>query len=549
MLYLLLESLNLVARLTVVLFFLIMTWYGQAMQALRTHVMACGTSVQHLSSRDLRTMWVAPSAQSSIGKGLDKVYMCHQCSLCFTRLLDLSNHQRFMHDGDQNRNRSKKRKRKSYTAELRTRAAAMYESEMNTNPIGARDRVCDHFGITAGSTLSSWMDEFTREFTAHECASGRSEARRHRPYAAKWPEAEMMLYARFMWRRKFQKLSVSQRWLKNQMKDILRNHYGAVIRTLSNGWVCNFQRRFGITQMCRTNKHKQSVQTRLPLIRQFHQYIRGLLNSAPQRCPLYGRFPPHRVFAMDQVPLSFSALSKRSLNKSGEACAVREQHTDKRFCTLQITICADPSKCHLVPMEIYFRGQGNVSQEEKDFYDQYPNVKVRWQRNAWADESVMVRWFLDFRTATLSQGEVMLVLDRHGPHKTSTCLQFMETVSVVPVFSPPNCTDCVSPVDCNVGANIKKYIKEQYDLMDSECTNITHITDSQKRKLLVKWASEAWTHLIQNEPTTIVRSFVKTGVLVRKDGSQDNEIKLDPKDPQSYTVTTPPGPHGEFNFS
>ena len=66
---------------------------------------------------------------------------------------------------------------------------------------------------------------------------------------------------------------------------------------------------------------------------------------------------------------------------------------------------------------------------------------------------------------------------------------------------------------------------------------------------LVKWASEAWTHLIQNEPITISRSFVKTGVLVRKDGSQDKDIKLDPKDPQPYTVSIPHGPHGEFKFS
>ena len=118
MLYLVLESLNLVARVTVVLFFLIIAWYSQAMQALRTHVVACGTSMQHLSSRELRTMWIVPATESSVGKGLDKVYMCHHCSLCFTRLLDLSNHQRLMHDGDQHQNRSRKRKRKSYTAEV-----------------------------------------------------------------------------------------------------------------------------------------------------------------------------------------------------------------------------------------------------------------------------------------------------------------------------------------------------------------------------------------------------------------------------------------------
>lgn len=106
----------------------------------------------------------------------------------------------------------------------------------------------------------------------------------------------------------------------------------------------------------------QSVVERLPVIRSFHQWlIYGLQRSAPQRCPKYGRFPPHRMFHMDQVPLPFSATRNRTLNMVDEPCEMKEpggSGSTKRMCSLQVCICADPNQGQPVALEIIFRGTG-----------------------------------------------------------------------------------------------------------------------------------------------------------------------------------------------
>jgi hypothetical protein len=64
---------------------------------------------------------------------------------------------------------------------------------------------------------------------------------------------------------------------------------------------------------CRTNNHKESVEERLPAIRNFHRWlIYGLQRSAPQRCPKYGR-----MYHMDQVlPMSSFYLTEFRLPSS-----------------------------------------------------------------------------------------------------------------------------------------------------------------------------------------------------------------------------------------
>ena len=127
----------------------------------------------------------------------------------------------------------------------------------------------------------------------------------------------------------------------------------------SNGWCIRFCRRWGITAQCRTNGKATTVLERLPQIRSFHQWlIYGLQRSSPQRCPKYGRFPPHRMFHMDQVPLAFVTVSSKTLNAKGRRCvlAVPSGADMKRYCTLQVTICAQPDQ-QLMPLEIIFRGK------------------------------------------------------------------------------------------------------------------------------------------------------------------------------------------------
>ena len=49
---------------------------------------------------------------------------------------------------------------------------------------------------------------------------------------------------------------------------------------------------------------------------------------------------------------------------------------------------------------------------------------------------------------------------------------------------------------------------------------------AEKRILITKWVGEAWDDLVQNNYTTIMSSFTRTGVFLPVDGSQDHLVKV-----------------------
>ena len=123
---------------------------------------------------------------------------------------------------------------------------------------------------------------------------------------------------------------------------------------------------------------------RLPRIRKFHRWlVYELQPSGLQRCPKYGRFPAECVYFMDQSPLSFMGDDARTLNMCGEKCNIQKRpgSSDKRFCTLQITICGDAAN-QRVDIEVIYRGQGQLSADELAYHKSFPGVRVRFQGSA-----------------------------------------------------------------------------------------------------------------------------------------------------------------------
>jgi hypothetical protein len=387
------------------------------------------------------------------------------------------------------------------------------------------------------SDLCKW-NKNRNEIFLRARTRGMAKLRKYRPSIGTHPEAELELYGRFVWRRKYQRLATHRDWLRDNMAEILRRDYN-ITKVRSAGWCSNFCRRWAITSQCRTNKHKQSVQERLPAIRKFHTWlIYGLQRSEPQRCPKYGRFPPHLMYHMDQVPLPFSSGSKKTLNMTGEHCAIRDpvgSGGDKRFCTLQVTICAQGDQ-QRVKLEIIFRGQGlTLSAEERACYAGLDNVNIRWQKKAWADEKITMEYLLAFREATLDQGEVLLGMDNHGAQMTPACRAFFELMGIQPVFTPANCTDCTSPVDHHVGQALKLKIGARYqkaleadrDAWEKDAAD-GGLSASRKRMLVATWASEAWAELCKDNQGLLRQAFVTTGFLVAMDGSENGLIVLEP---------------------
>ena len=304
------------------------------------------------------------------------------------------------------------------------------------------------------------------------------------------------------------------------------------------GWCSNFCKRWEIASQCRTNKHKLSIDERLPSIRNFHTWlIYGLQRSEPQRCPKYGRFPPARMYHMDQVPLPFSPGNKRTLNMKGEQCAMKKpggSGASKRFCTLQVTICAQGDG-QRVKLEIYFRGKGMwLSHAERNHYPGLDNIIVRFQPKAWADGKISMEYLEAFRDATIDQGEVLLGMDNHSSQRTEACEAYMKLMQIIPAYTPANCTDCVSPVDCNVGQALKLKIAKRYNASYEAHKAAWEapkrrggLSDAKKRMYVAEWASDAWREMCgENGRHCIESSFVKTGFLLAKDGSENGKVEL-----------------------
>ena len=174
-----------------------------------------------------------------------------------------------------------------------------------------------------------------------------------------------------------------------------------------------------------------------------------------------------------------------------------------------------------------------MPQEEKDFYAaQFPDINIRWQAKAWADSPVMMDWLMDFREQTLAKGEVALLMDNHGSQRIDEFRTTAELMNVNVVYTPANCTDCVSPVDRNVGKWIKDraYQLQEDELDTDDWDGDEALSTGDKRKLSVKWIAQAWRELRDdvNRQHLLDSCFVDTGVCITCDGSENSKIKLYP---------------------
>jgi len=142
---------------------------------------------------------------------------------------------------------------------------------------------------------------------------------------------------------------------------------------------------------------------------------------------------------------------KHTYNPKGKVAELAVgKETSMRICTLQLWINPIASQMRKIPLEIIFFGLGKRSSRnaaELDYYTTLPNITVRWQKNAWCDEAVFVRSIASFREATLGDGEVLLIMDRHGPQRTLYCKAFMRAFHIFTMYTPSLCTDRIAPID------------------------------------------------------------------------------------------------------
>lgn len=240
------------------------------------------------------------------------------------------------------------------------------------------------------SQISKWMK---KRFGVDHWGKAKDANSPHRvEKKAKFAEAELELYDRFLYRRSVTGLYVDGVWLKVQMRKILN-----VLRPLgystfktSNGWLWRFCSRWRITSQAKTDGKTETAENRKEKILQVIEEYRLLQRSSPQTDPVFGRFSPDRHWATDQIPISLSHPRKRSLNPKGQPCrisSVVRKALARRQATIQLTIRAQGEQ--IVPPVVILSGKGlRLSHEELQCMLGL-EVEVYYQPKAWCDRYVL----------------------------------------------------------------------------------------------------------------------------------------------------------------
>jgi hypothetical protein len=418
------------------------------------------------------------------------------------------------------------------------------------------------------SLISKWQQE---RVLLYDVAStpGQATKRSNSQHVGNgmFPLAEEILYGRFIYTRQVKQLRVGHDWLKTEMRDIVErlnpdkaSKEKIALFKAANGWASSYCKRWEISSQARTNNHTKPIAERLPAIKEFHQFlIYGMQGRVPARCPVFGRFSKKLIFHLDQVPLPFASATQKTLNPVGEQCVVKQpggSGASKRFCTLQICICADAA-LQCVKPEIYFKGKGHISAEEKTIYAELGNIIIRFNEKAWSDEGTAISAIVAFRSQTLHLGEVLLGMDGHKAQITPFCRAFMDQMGIRYAITTPNCTDVISPVDRHVGKVLKDRIHAKYETALKANARMWSMDEAhgglsaaRKRILVATWTSEAWKELCTDNQYTIERAFVETGFLLANDGSDRAEVRpykrrkkrgCDGKVEHSYSNVSPEG--------
>ena len=127
---------------------------------------------------------------------------------------------------------------------------------------------------------------------------------------------------------------------------------------------------------------------------------------------------------------------------------------DKRFATLIVGITATPGD-EQPKLALVFAGKGTVYTEESHLY--HRDVLVSFQRNAWVDQTVWVRYLGDLMgRKKLPDGTVGLCfVDNLIAHKLEAARRLMEENGWELHFTLTGATDDTMPLDAGAIAEIK----------------------------------------------------------------------------------------------
>lgn len=254
--------------------------------------------------------------------------------------------------------------------------------------------------------------------------------------AAALPLLEDELHAKFLvLRGPDMRVRVKKHWFMAEARRLLVKHYPHLVTVnddnkmvygfaFSNNWFHLFKQRKDVSKRAITNTAQKVPAEYINSINSFHLYIRrqALREGFIQQD--VGCFKLGNICNLDQTPIEFDFLSGGTYDTVGAKTVSVKSHgsgLEKRQATVQLAIFGN-AKNKIKPT-IIFHGLGTKLMKSSERHTWDKRVRVVFQKDAWADEKVMLSWLeTDWRHAVeLNSGQFtagnteprLLILDVH----------------------------------------------------------------------------------------------------------------------------------------
>ena len=118
--------------------------------------------------------------------------------------------------------------------------------------------------------------------------------------------------------------------------------------------------------------------------------------------------------------------------------------------------------------------------------------------------------------------DYLMVLDQASFHRTRPILNKLKQNSTIPAIIPSRCTSLIQPLNTAVNKAFKGLLREATEEL-TQGANISFWTVSDRRILTTKAVAQAWGQL---DPELVRKAFIKCGISINPNGSQDQLIKI-----------------------
>jgi hypothetical protein len=242
----------------------------------------------------------------------------------------------------------------------------------------------------------------------------------------------------------------------------------------------------------------------------------------------WGRYRPRMRYNADQVPFNLDNSGRRTYVKPQLDVAVitGQPGSEKRFGTLQVCLHAGKYSVQ-PPLTIIFRGKReDYFERERHLY--HPDVCVLFQKCAWMDKQMAMRWAEDIFLPFLEQKhpgdrDILLFQDSLKAQRRGEFIRLLQKHGVEMAFGPRNQTEYWQPIDAgHVGAVLKQLGRIEFEKWMEQVSNPSEpeanwVYNWQKwennkfsakdKRVLMTWVfGKAWAQLMTQKCPTFLFS-------------------------------------------